>query len=55
MKNQVMTIVEQVKSGKIEQVQQHTKQLIPNSLNELKILETDGDSCDQFIKSRWSY
>ena len=51
MKNQVMTIVEQAKSGKyIEQVQQHTKQLIPNTLNELKILETGGNSCDQFYQ-----
>ncbi|MBN6362994.1 MULTISPECIES: DUF5339 family protein [Providencia] len=51
MKNQVMTIVEQVKSGKyIEQVQLQTKQLIPNALNELKALETDGDSCEQFYQ-----
>ncbi|MCD2530022.1 DUF5339 family protein [Providencia huaxiensis] len=51
MKNQVMTIVEQVKSGKyIEQVQLQTKQLIPNALNELKALETDGDSCKQFYQ-----
>ncbi|MEY0764142.1 DUF5339 family protein [Providencia huaxiensis] len=51
MKNQVMTIVDQVKSGKyIEQVQLQTKQLIPNALNELKALETDGDSCEQFYQ-----
>ncbi|HEM8124735.1 TPA: DUF5339 family protein [Providencia rettgeri] len=51
MKNQVMTIVEQVKTGKyIEQVQQQTKQLIPNTLNELKTLEIDGDSCGQFYQ-----
>ncbi|EKT56455.1 hypothetical protein OOC_09461 [Providencia rettgeri Dmel1] len=46
-----MTIVEQVKTGKyIEQVQQQTKQLIPNTLNELKTLEIDGDSCGQFYQ-----
>lgn len=51
MKNQVMTIVEQVKTGKyIEQIQQQTKQLIPNTLNELKTLEIDGDSCGQFYQ-----
>ncbi|EOV8088962.1 hypothetical protein [Providencia rettgeri] len=51
MKNQVMTIVEQVKSGKyVEQIQQQAKQLIPNSLNELKTLKMDGDSCDQFYQ-----
>ncbi|WP_272667883.1 DUF5339 family protein [Providencia sp. PROV117] len=51
MKNQVMTIVEQVKTGKyVEQVQQQTKQLIPNTLNELKTLEIDGDSCGQFYQ-----
>ncbi|EMT6577886.1 TPA: hypothetical protein KEY68_002797 [Providencia rettgeri] len=51
LKNQVMTIVEQVKTGKyIEQVQQQTKQLIPNTLNELKTLEIDGDSCGQFYQ-----
>lgn len=51
MKNQVMTILEQVKTGKyIEQVQQQTKQLIPNTLNELKTLEIDGDSCGQFYQ-----
>ncbi|EMT6384197.1 TPA: hypothetical protein U2M54_001210 [Providencia rettgeri] len=51
MKNQVMTIVEQVKTGKyIEQVQQQTKQLIPNTLNELKTLEIDGGSCGQFYQ-----
>ncbi|MEX0423485.1 hypothetical protein KDV38_07075 [Providencia rettgeri] len=51
MKNQVMTIVEQVKSGKyIEKIQQQTHELIPNSLNELKVLETGGDSCDQFYQ-----
>lgn len=51
MKNKVMTIVDQVKSGEyIEQIQQQTKQLVPKTINDLKTVEISDNSCEGFYQ-----
>lgn len=51
MKNKVMTIVDQVRSGEyIEQIQQQTKQLLPKTINDLKTLEISDSSCEGFYQ-----
>lgn len=51
MKNKVLTLVEQVKSGEyIELIKQNSEQLIPNTLKDLQAIEISDNPCEYFYQ-----
>ncbi|EPL9570786.1 hypothetical protein MMK73_002880 [Providencia rettgeri] len=51
MKNKVLTLVEQVKSGEyVTLLKQNSEQLIPNTLKELQAIEMSDKPCEYFYQ-----